>query len=221
MWAIKLVFSNNAISWLIALVIIAPLSGCDMVGYNSFFEQPSYFVFKRLAKNVEIREYSERTYAESRVDGTGMPARRNAFRLLLNYISGANDRAKKISMTVPVSAAEVEPRPAKNHFIESWVERDSYTMRFFLPKAYNVNSAPISKNQQIHIGYIPSRLEAVLRYSGSQSDTQAKIHEKRLINILNSSGWEAIGTPVALYYNPPFSIPMLRRNEITVPVESR
>ncbi len=192
-----------------------------MIGYTYFFEQPNYILFQQLSTNVDIREYNERTFAEGWVNGTGMPARRHAFRLLLSYISGANDAAKKINMTIPVSASGVNPSTPENGPPMTSLKKNKYRMRFFLPRAYNLGSAPTPNNPQVSIGFIPARLEAVLRYTGSQSDSRAKMHEGRLFHTLNSSKWKPTGPPVALFYNPPFSIPFLRRNEITVPVTLR
>ena len=191
-----------------------------MIGYSSFLEQPNYLVLQNLPDGVEIREYGNRTFAESRINGTGISARRDAFRTLFNYISGENDTGQKVSMTIPVSASEEKTWPREKTQTSS-SNSNIYTMRFFLPKKYDTGSAPKPKNQEVKIGLIPSRLEAALRYTGSQSDSRAKIYENRLLGRLNSSNWRPIGPPVALYYNPPFSIPILRRNEITVPIEKR
>ena len=188
-----------------------------MIGYTSLFEQPKYSILQQLSSCVEIREYNERTFAEVCVNGTGMSARRNAFRLLLHYIKGSNDAAKKISMTIPVSAFEVNS-PSSSHSLTSSAQGNSYAMRFFLPHTFNINSAPYPKNQKIKIKCIPYRLEAALTYTGSQSDARAKLHMEQLIDILSPSEWKPAGAYMALYYNPPFSIPLFRRNEVTVPV---
>jgi hypothetical protein len=38
---------------------------------------------------------------------------------------------------------------------------------------------------------------------------------------LNETGFEATGAPVAWFYDPPWTLPVLQRNEIAVPVESQ
>ena len=56
----------------IALALIAVVTGCAMVGFTSALEQPDYKVTEQLPGGVEIRQYEARTYASSRVEGTGM-----------------------------------------------------------------------------------------------------------------------------------------------------
>jgi hypothetical protein len=38
---------------------------------------------------------------------------------------------------------------------------------------------------------------------------------------LPATRWEAAGEPVAWFYDPPWTIPALRRNEVAVPVAPR
>ena len=221
MYSAGKVFSKIARISSLAITISLLLTGCDVLGYASFFEQPNYTVLEKLPGSIEIRKYEMRTFAESQVNGTDMTARRNCFRLLLNYISGANENAEKIRMTVPVSTPQIQLKEPKIDTLATSIENNTYTMRFFLPRDFSIKSAPTPENQGVSIGQIPPQVEASLRYNGSQSDSRAKIHQERLIAALNSSEWRPTKTPSALYYNPPFSVPILRRNEITVPVERR
>jgi hypothetical protein len=39
-------------------------------------------------------------------------------------------------------------------------------------------------------------------------------------NVLRTTNWKASGLATAYFYNPPWTIPFLRRNEIVIPVES-
>ncbi len=221
MYATGKIFSKNAKIYSLAIIINLLLTGCDVLGYSSFFEQPNYRVLAKLSGSIEIRKYEMRTFAESRVNGTGMTARRNCFRLLLNYISGANANTEKIRMTVPVSTPNIQSKEPDMDTTAKSFKDNSYTMRFFLPEKFDIKSAPTPQNKDVSIGSIPTRIEASIRYNGSQSDSRAKIHQERLISALNSSEWRPTETPSALYYNPPFSIPIFRRNEIIVPVEKR
>ena len=84
MYANGKVFSKDAKIYSLAIIINLLLTGCDVLGYSSFFEQPNYRVLAKLPGSIEIRKYEMRTFAESRVNGTGMTARRNCFKLLLN-----------------------------------------------------------------------------------------------------------------------------------------
>jgi len=183
------------------LVVIA--TGCAMVGFTSTLEQPNYKVIDRLPGGVEIRQYEARTYASSHVDGTGIEARRQGFRLLFNYITGENNGDQEISMTVPV-ATEIKDK--------------EHVMQFFLPSEFDEASAPTPKNPDVHIGTIAPRVEAALEYTGSQSTQRAEMHAFLIKNTLNDSNWQMTGDIRSMFYDPPFSIPFLRRNEVIVEV---
>ena len=43
--------------------------------------------------------------------------------------------------------------------------------------------------------------------------------KRELVETLKPSAWRPAGEPVALFYDPPFALPFLRRNEVAVPVE--
>lgn len=185
------------------LVLVTVVTGCAMIGFTSTLEQPDYEVIAELPGDVEIRRYAARTYAASRVDGTGMEARRQGFRLLFNYITGENAGEEEISMTIPV-ATEIKDR--------------EHVMQFFLPQDYTAANAPQPKNPNVSIGTLEPRIEAALEYTGSQSVQRAEMHAKLMTDALAKSDWKMSGDIRSMFYNPPFSIPFLRRNEVVVAV---
>lgn len=79
----------RAVASLLAAVVL--LSGCSVIGIRSGYEQPPYTVLERIGDTVEVRRYDSRLAAEASVEAGSAEAGRNeAFRLLFNYISGAN-----------------------------------------------------------------------------------------------------------------------------------
>lgn len=187
----------------IGLVLITVATGCAVIGFSPTLEEPKYTVIDQLPGGIEIRQYEARTYASSRVEGTGMEARRQGFRLLFDYIAGENNDDEEISMTIPV-ATEIEDK--------------EHVMQFFLPSKYDESSAPAPKNPNISIGTIAPRVEAALEYSGSQSKQRAEMHAFLMKNALEDTNWQMKGDIRSMFYNPPFSIPFMRRNEVVVEV---
>jgi hypothetical protein len=55
-----------------------------------------------------------------------------------------------------------------------------------------------------------------LRFSGSGADFAAR--QTDLIEKLRGSRWRPNGEPYTLYYDAPFTLPFLRRNEAAVAV---
>ena len=62
---------------------------------------------------------------------------------------------------------------------------------------------------------------AVIRYSGTWSQSRFIENKKKLSDWILSKGWRQIGAPVWARYNPPFMPWFLRRNEVLIPVEKK
>ena len=193
-----------------------------MVGVTAGLEEPGYTVRDTIGDNIEIRDYAPRTYAESRVPmidpNSDDSPRTEAFRLLFNYIAGDNAGETKIDMTVPVATENPGTAIEMTVPVATTSSGDQYTMRFFLPSAFNAESAPKPTHPSVRIGTLPAQTEAALIYSGTQSDEKADAMKVLLLKHVQAAGWTPTGMPNAMFYNPPFSIPFLRKNEVVVTV---
>ena len=114
--------------------------------------------------------------------------------------------AENIAMTAPVET------------VPSEAGRD--TMRFFLPSAYTAATAPEPTDPRVRTVEVPEATLAVLHFSGSRDAEDVGARKAELIEELNSSDWRVTGTPTALFYDPPWTLPFLRRNEVAVAVAS-
>lgn len=202
-----------------ALALGILLTGCTVFGIRSGTEQPVYTVEEKLSESVEIRRYDTRVYAEARVETGSGNHRNKAFRLLFNYISGGNTSADKIAMTVPVTSGTASEEIAMTVPVTSDDQGVIYTMRFFLPSSYTLETAPVPGDPAVTIGALPPRMEAVLTYSGTTSESEVDRRKAELRKVLDASDWSASGEPVAYFYDPPWTLPFLKRNEVTVTVE--
>ena len=206
-----------------AVVGSVMLAGCSVFGVRSGTEQPAYEVVARLPGAVEVRRYTPRVAAEAVVAATDPEAGRNtAFGLLFDYISGANRGAAEIAMTAPVAVDQEPEKIAMTVPVETRATgAGEVAMRFFLPASYTLESAPVPTDPRIELLAVPARTEAVLRFSGSRSADAVQGRIAELTRTLEGSAWQATGTPVALFYDPPWTLPFFRRNEVAVPVEPR
>ncbi len=204
------------------LAAVVVLSGCVMVGVTAGLEEPGYTVRETIGENIEIRDYTSRTYAESRVPmidpNSDDTPRTEAFRLLFNYIAGDNAGDTKIDMTVPVATESPGTKIEMTVPVATTSSKGQYVMRFFLPSAFNTQSAPKPTHPSVRIGTLPAQTEAALTYSGTQSDEKADAMKVQLLERVQAAGWQPISAPRAMFYNPPFSIPFLRKNEVVVTV---
>lgn len=185
------------------------------------YEEPHYQVIGR-ADGIEIREYPPRVAAEvawRQTDGAG---REQAFRLLFDYIAGASRPLARgdtrIAMTAPVEVRSNDPAPMSDPG-QSSETGVTATMRFFLPAKYSANDAPSPMDERVRLVIVPEGTIAVLRFSGSGSDFGER--QSELITRLAASQWRPNSAPYALYYDPPFTLPFLRRNEAAVDVIKR
>lgn len=204
-----------------AAVVVGALftAGCSVVGVRAGTPQPPYEMLGRISSDVEIRRYAPRLAAEvtvanpARVDAEG-----RAFSRLANYIFGGNRERDSIAMTSPVEAARRPRQIAMTSPVESATGDGAYRMRFFLPAGYTAANAPIPDDGSISLVELDAETMAVLRFSGSRGDAAVAVRTRQLMDALRSTGWRAIAEPVAYFYDPPWTLPALRRNEVAVAV---
>ena len=93
-------------------------------------------------------------------------------------------------------------------------------MRFFLPLEYTLETAPRPIDPKIRLVQLRTQLQAVLRFSGFASERSVAKRMSELRETLRQSSWDPAGEPVTYVYDPPWTIPFFRRNEIVIPVVS-
>ena len=172
---------------LVILISILTFSSQTMA-----YEEANYEVVKE-NKEYEIRKYSDRLVIETNsIEGNG-------FRKLFNYISGNNEENQEIKMTVPVTQE---------------IKNGNMTMQFYLPLKFNKNNAPKPSNSDIKILTIEGGYYAVIRYSGRSSDKNFLRNKDMLEKLLKKDNITILSPPVRASYNSPFTLPMLKRNEV-------
>lgn len=201
------------------------LAGCTVLGIRTTAE-PSFTVIDRPVEAIEIRRYGTRAAAEVRLasaerGGGTMQAQGRAFRTLFAYIDGANDGGRKIAMTAPVEQRAGGSTIAMTAPVESTTEDGDLVMRFFLPNDLTAATAPMPTDPAVTIVELPATDVAVSRFTGWWSEAGLARRQAALIDALDGTGWIASGPPVGWFYDPPWTIPFLRRNEVAVPVVPR
>ena len=206
-----------------AVIGAALVAGCSVFGIRSGTEQPTYSVVDRMGEDVEIRRYGERLAAEVTVDGADeMEARDAAFRILADYIFGANQTAEDIAMTAPVAVERRSEEIAMTAPVETSTTADGrYGMRFFLPASYRPETVPQPLDQRVTIVSVPEETIAAIRFTGSRDTDDVAERQTRLLSALEGSRWQPVASPAAFFYDPPWTISFLRRNEVVVQVAER
>lgn len=148
--------------------------------------------------NFEIREYPELVLAETPQSANGS---NSSFGRLFGYISGANESGKKIPMTAPVFM--------DGHSAEG-------RMAFILPTDLPLASAPAARDGSVKIRAEAGGFFAVLRFGGFATSGNEKRAVEELRRIIGARKLEPTGEPFFAYYDPPWTIPPFRRNEVLV-----
>ena len=189
------------------------LGACSVVGVRSGTEEPAFESLGTEA-GLEIRRYAARLAAETTVDAAEMAARSEGFSRLAGYIFGGNAGASRIAMTAPV--AQAGTRIAMTAPVAQASGAESQSIRFFLPSA--LRDPPAPKDARVRIVEVPGETVAIYRFTGSIAPEAVAAARARLLATLPATRWVAAGEPVTWFYDPPWTIPPLRRNEIAIPV---
>ena len=189
------------------------LGACSVVGVRSGTEEPAFEILGTEA-GLEIRRYGARLAAETRVEADEVAARSEGFSRLAGYIFGGNAGSSRIAMTAPVS--QQGTRIAMTAPVAQASGADSQSIRFFLPSA--LRDPPAPKDARVRIVEVPGETVAVYRFTGSIAPDAVAAARARLLATLPVTRWVAAGEPVTWFYDPPWTIPTLRRNEIAIPV---
>ena len=195
------------------------------------YEEPKYQVLSS-QDEFEIRHYAPMLIAQVFIDGDMDEASSKGFRLIADYIFGNNqatdqtDRAK-IAMTTPVTiepmAKKIEtttPVTVEALGIESNLENSrAWRVNFVMPSQYNMNNIPKPNNKEVVLKEIPEKFFVVYRYSGFNTLSRVQSKSDITMNWIKSRGLTPIGSPQLSRYDPPWTLPMFRRNEIMVEIK--
>ena len=174
------------------------------------YEEPEYSIVKK-TDVYEIRQYKQRTVAEVTYGEEDI-----GFRVLFDYISGANKGSKEVEMTIPVTQSKEIDMTAP---VTQSMTDGKMSMRFFLPMQYSKLNAPEPNDERVRIIDLPAEYFAVISYSGFASDGNFEEHYTELKAALDKDGMVIKGPPIKATYNSPFTLPFLRRNEAMYPLE--
>lgn len=182
-------------------------------------EEPRFTVVDKIGV-IEVRQYGPRLAAEVVVQGDEESARSDGFRPLADYIFGNNTSRTKIAMTAPVAQTRNE-KIAMTAPVSQTRDGEAWRVRFFMPAKYTRATLPQPNNPAVQIVEVPGETMAVLRFSNSRSAEAIAQQTSVLLRGIENSRWGVAGVPVTWLYDPPWTLPFFRRNEVAVPVKPR
>jgi len=183
----------------VLLVVVALIAVLYWRTSRAAYETARYTVV-RADGDFEIRDYAAFVLAETPVTG-GNASRNDGFGRLFRFITGANGAQQKLSMTTPVL---VDPGPSNSR------------MAFVMPANFALPDIPKPTDQAVGLREVGACRHAVLRFSGSISEKSQDDAHARLLARMKTLGLEALSGPQFAYFDPPWTPPFLRRNEVLV-----
>jgi len=186
---------------LAAIGLVAVWTAASWFMVAGLEQAPYQIVEKR--PGFEIRDYPAIAVAETRVDDVGFSANGTAFRRLAGYIFGGNSADRTIAMTAPVFIAR---------------QGSATGMSFVLPKTVSTEAAPAPKSETVDVTERPPGRYAVRRFSWFAGPKRQDAEAAKLRAALAKAGITGAGPPVYAAYNPPMSIPFMKRHEILIRV---
>lgn len=209
--------ATSNFAWLGAIVLASIFPGESVMG----LESPDYTVVYADG-NIEYRQYEPYLVAETTVasDGRYTDAGNEGFRRLFRYITGNNTSQSKIAMTVPVEQGKQGEKIAMTTPVEQSSTEEGWVVSFMVPRDYTLETAPRPTDPRVRIREVPGELRAVLRYSGRWTDSLFRKKRTELIDTLESSEVTMQGEVQIAFYDPPYMLPFLRRNEVQVRIRN-
>ena len=190
-------------------------------------EEPKYVLLEK-SEPFELRAYAPLLIAEVKVDGDLDAASNQGFRLIAAYIFGKNQVSEKIAMTAPVGIESTDQnKSAKIAMtapvgIESSKSSESagnqWTVSFVMPAEYTLASLPKPLDPQVKIREVPAEKRAVITFSGFYNADKVQEKTQALRDWIKLKNLKSVGEPQFARYNPPWTLPFMRRNEVMIQV---
>lgn len=182
-------------------------------------EEPSYTIIEQ-SDDFELRSYDSKIIAEVMVEGSMDKASNAGFKLIANYIFGNNTKSQggneKISMTAPVTVELQSDKTSMTNPISMTKKDGQWRVHFVMPSQYTLNTLPKPNKSLVSLRELPKNNYAVICFSGFVGEDKVAKKTAYLLAWLNAKGITPIGKPQLARYNPPWTLPFLRRNEIMV-----
>lgn len=202
--------------WLIAALGVLALGAALWGPIVSNVEQPNYTVVEKDGA-IEIRDYEPMVVAEARVTGERREAINEGFRIIADYIFGDNSAAKTVAMTAPVTQQSGQ-KIAMTAPVTQQGESGAWKVRFVMPSSYSLATLPRPNNPAVLLEEVPASRFAVIRFSGRGTEQSLERHASELAAYLKARNLAPLSAPVYAFYNPPWTLPFLRRNEVMVEI---
>ncbi len=204
-------------AWSVLLMTSLMLAGCSVLGKRTANEPP----YKVLSQDgeIEIRQYGEMIVAETVVEGSYGQTSGAAFSRLAGYIFGKNRAKQKLAMTAPVLQEPVSEKISMTAPVIQEKKGNAWVMSFVMPEGYRLETLPVPLDDAVKLRMLPGKKVGVIRYSGLHSEHNLRNFAEKLTGWLEKNGNRVLSGARSASYDPPWTLPFLRRNEVHIDIE--
>jgi len=200
--------------WIIAGVAVLGVVAWGPMASN--VEQAKYTVVES-HDALEIRDYEPMIVAEAEVSGERKEAINQGFRIIADYIFGNNAPKQNVAMTAPVIQQPAE-KIAMTAPVTQESAGNSWKVRFVMPASYTMDTLPKPNNDEVKLEKVPGKRFAVIRFSGMAAEESLKERTDELNAFIKDKNLNALSQPTYAFFNPPWTLPFLKRNEVMVEI---
>jgi hypothetical protein len=192
-------------------------AGCSVLGKRAAAEPP--YELLKSDGSFEVRRYGPMVIAETIIeDDNYSTASGKGFKRLAGYIFGKNRSKSSIKMTAPVLQERQSEKITMTAPVMQQRNKGGWTMVFVLPEGYTLESAPEPLDPEVKLSEVPPAMVAVVRFSGLHSSANLEKYGQQLQAWLEKKGYRALSEPKLASYDPPWTLPFLRRNEVQIKI---
>jgi len=188
---------------LVAGLVAAGLAGCQAT--RAGYESAPYTVVRSDGK-FELRDYPTLTVVETPMAVGSRGGEDGSFMRLFRFIDGGNATQEKIAMTTPVFMSERETNA---------------TMAFVMPSRMKTAEVPSPRDGSVMVREVAAGKFAVLRFTGGRNARNESKALARLRSWADVQRLDVDSAPVYAYFDPPWTPPFLRRNEVMLRIKDR
>jgi SOUL heme-binding protein len=172
-------------------------------------------------RGYEIRQYAPYVIAETPRKGRGQGPSSGGFNELFRYISGENMSRDKIPMTAPVlkgPGPESQKIPMSAPVLRVG-EGEAEMIAFVMPPGLSIEELPRPKSAAVHLRAITAHKVAAVTFSDYATDVAIREHTESLLDALHRDGLTVRSAPRIALYNPPWTPPFMRKNEVLIEID--
>lgn len=189
-------------------------------------EEPDYTVLSQV-DDFELRRYDEQLVAQTWVSGDQDSASREGFKVLADYIFGNNTASSggssKISMTAPVTmqadskeSGNESQKIAMTAPVSMQQDNGKWRVQFTMPSQYTMQTLPKPNNPNVEIIEVPAQTYGVIKFSWLAGEEKVATKTEALQTWMQNQNLTPTGEPELARYNPPWTLPFMRRNEVMI-----